>query len=585
MINSLDELVSVMDRLMARMDELEARISALERQGQEAFSASVTRGNGTELKARIPLQSTALGVEGHPLEKVFSQPGAGIAPAIGKVFLGVAGAYILRALAESGALPQMVIVGAGLAYAATWMVWSARVSVNARLAGAAYAATAALILSPMLWELTVRFKVLPHGLTAVLLAAFALGGAALGWKRNLTAITWMTSLAAVFTTLALLISTRDPAPFAFALIFIAASIEVAACQGRSLSARTIVAAALDVGILALLIVYTAAQGIPAEYRLISAGMLLFIFVAPILIYAVSTSWRSVVQRRGITVFEIAQSTIAFLLAWFGVSRSTHSPWSPVLGTLALLLAAGCYMAAFARFQDPEHVRDYHVFATWGAALAIAGGWELLPGNAFVAAMSLAAVCVSFFGSRSRRLTVAFHGAAFLMAAWLASGFLMYAGRELLDSSPSSPCIMGVIVAAVSFLCYAAVWGFPGNQWQCRVVRLLYATGALLALLAAEVFVAASAWNGGASGAALAVVRTVAICAAALLLVVVGSRRERVELVWLAYACLAVCTLKILFEDLHSGSPGGMAIALFAYGSVWVLLPRWVRGGSKSTGSS
>ena len=74
--------------------------------------------------------------------------------------LGIAGAYVLRAVAESGSFPKLVVVALALAYAATWMVWASRVPVGAPFASTAYAATSALILVPMLAELTLRFQVL-----------------------------------------------------------------------------------------------------------------------------------------------------------------------------------------------------------------------------------------------------------------------------------------------------------------------------------------------------------------------------------------------------------------------------------------
>jgi hypothetical protein len=579
MMNSLGELVSVIDRLMARIDALEGRISALEHRSPEAHVAATER-NGNEQTTRIaPKPAPALMTAEHPLEQVLSRSGPGIAPAVGKVFLGVAGAYILRALAESGALPQMAIVAVALAYAATWLVWSARASVDARFAGAAYAATAALILSPMLWELTVRFKVLPDGVTAVLLAAFSMAGAALGWKQDLSAITWISSLAAVLTGLALLINTRDPAPFTIALLAIAVCIEAASCFGHCLRTRAIVAAALDLGVLAVLAVYTAEQGLPPEYRPIGKGLLLVLFAAPLLIYGLSTGVRSVARRRGITVFEIAQTTTAFVLAWFGVLRVTQGGWSPALGTFAVVVAAGGYAAAFSRFRHAAHARDHHVFATWGASLALAGGWLLFPSSTFVAVLGLGALCATFLATRYRRFTVAFQGAVLLTVASFRSGFLIYSERVLLGGFPPNASFGVVFTAVVALACYGLVWRFPGDGWQCRLVRLLLGANAFLAVTVFPVSALVSVvWHGAPAAAALAVVRTLVLCGAALLLGVLGARRERIELVWLAYAAMAVCTLKLLLEDLRSLSTGAMAIALFAYGLVWVLLPRFVRGG-------
>jgi uncharacterized membrane protein len=72
------------------------------------------------------------------------------------------------------------------------------------------------------------------------------------------------------------------------------------------------------------------------------------------------------------------------------------------------------------------------------------------------------------------------------------------------------------------------------------------------------------------------VRTVVLCLAALALTLGGTRWKRPELVWTGYAVIAFCTLKLLFEDLRNGSAVSIAISLFLYGMVWLLVPRIVR---------
>src|SRR3569833_465651 len=84
--------------------------------------------------------------------------------------LGGAGAYLLRAVAESGVLPKLPVSVFAVGYAFAWLVWSSRVSSS--LARVVYAGTAALILAPMLWENTLTFHVFTPIVTAGVLAAF-----------------------------------------------------------------------------------------------------------------------------------------------------------------------------------------------------------------------------------------------------------------------------------------------------------------------------------------------------------------------------------------------------------------------------
>ena len=81
-----------------------------------------------------------------------------------------------------------------------------------------------------------------------------------------------------------------------------------------------------------------------------------------------------------------------------------------------------------------------------------------------------------------------------------------------------------------------------------------------------------------SPAMFAATRTLAICLLALLLGWSGSRWRRTEMLWLAYAFIAMATLKLLVEDLRTGSAGAIAFSLFCYGMVWLLVPRLARSG-------
>src|SRR4051794_1743042 len=84
---------------------------------------------------------------------------SGTVAVLGRALLGIAGAYLLRALAESGSVATYIAVPVALVYAITWLIGATRVASPSSLATATYGITAALILSPMLWEATVRFRV------------------------------------------------------------------------------------------------------------------------------------------------------------------------------------------------------------------------------------------------------------------------------------------------------------------------------------------------------------------------------------------------------------------------------------------
>jgi len=54
-------------------------------------------------------------------------------PTLGKAVLGFAGAYLLRAVAESGVIPKEPVLVVAVAYASLWMVWAVRTGAVSRL--------------------------------------------------------------------------------------------------------------------------------------------------------------------------------------------------------------------------------------------------------------------------------------------------------------------------------------------------------------------------------------------------------------------------------------------------------------------
>jgi hypothetical protein len=128
------------------------------------------------------------------------------------------------------------------------------------------------------------------------------------------------------------------------------------------------------------------------------------------------------------------------------------------------------------------------------------------------------------------------------------------------------------------ICYALAWRSADareQQWPHSVLRLVlsaFSTFASLATVLTAFHIAFPAAN----AAQLAASRTLVICLLAVLLGWSGSRFRRAELLWLAYAAIAFCTLKLLLEDLCSGSAVTIAFSFFCYGTVWVLVPRFSR---------
>jgi hypothetical protein len=565
----VDEFTSVLERLSDKVAELEARLSALEQR-----SAAIP-----EPAAHHPAQvSTTASTAA--LDQVSLPRPPGALAAVGRVFLGIAGAYLLRALAESGFVPRLVVVAIALAYAAGWVVWATQARRATVFARVAAAITSALILSPMLWELELRFHILPSWATAMVLGGFMVLTCVLAWKPKLAAVAAVATLAATSISLVLLVASRDPAPFMLALLAMALAAETVACRDRWSGLHWITAVASDLGILALIMVYTGESGVPAEYQRISVMLLITMFAAGFAIYAATTIIRNLVLLEKTSIFEITETALAFVLAVTGILRLRPAA-GPALGAFCLLASGFCYLAAFTRLERLPQSRNYHVFTSWAGVLFLAGSFLVVSVPLRPTWLALLAVAAVAIGRYWKRQTIVFHGAAFMLVGALVAGLFEFAANALVGNSP--PSLPGWQISIAGLATVAAYFIAAGTLrepdiWQERLLRLVLAALATLALVAVFAIMAVKATTLIASPtpALLATTRTLVACFAAMMFAFAGSRWKRIELAWLAYALIVFCTLKLLFEDLRSGSAVAIAASLFFYGMAWVLVPRLAR---------
>ena len=555
----MDDLREALAQICTRLESLEHRVSAIEHMPQPAVS--------------LPVHPLVPQAQSSAAEYVLPQP-AGVFPVLGRAMLGIAGAYVLRAVAESGTFTKLAIVILALLYGGTWLVWATRVRVATRLASTTYAVTAGLILAPMLGELTLRFHILPAPVTAALLGAFVLAATVLAWKRNLSAIVWVAMVTGVCSALALLILSRDIAPFLAVLLLIAAVSEFAAARKRWLSLRALVAPAADIAVWSLVYVFSLPQSSRAEYAAVATPALLVFPSLLFLLYGASIAFRTVSQRQKITVFEIVQSAISFGLA--GISWFWFAPAVRItaFGVFCWLLAAGCYTAAFVFFNRGEQ-RNYRIYAAWSAALVLAGSFVILTPPRAALLLGATAVMSIVLGVKVKRLMPGYQGITYLAAAAFVSGLLRYVGLAMAGALPSAPVWTVWVVAVCAILCYAFGSRFEGARWNQRLLRLLLALLAVSAVAAFSVSALARITAAGVIPGAshVAIVRTLIICVSALALAYSGVRWQRVELVWSAYFALAFVSTKLLFEDLRYGHSGSIAISLFLYAVALIIVPR------------
>jgi hypothetical protein len=561
MADHTDKAAQGLEQIYARLQALENRVATLERR--------------EEFPANVPAEASLGAI---PKEKEKRTRSTSVGPVLGKAVLAIAGAYLLRAIAESRAESRWMMLMAGIAYAMVWLVWAVRRHRSSHFASVIFGLTAALILPPLLWEGTVRFHELTVGFTSVVLVGGVLLSLGLAWKEKLEAIPWIATVAAAATAVALIVATHELRPLTTALLALAMVTEAAAASGRWLGLRIVTAVAADFAVALLGLVMTADAGVPETYRAMGANELNAYCAALAIIYCASTGVGAFVMNRKLTFAEVAQTTVAVALATWVSLRATHGGSSRALGAAFLMLAVACYWGALTRFSGAEARRNRRVSASYGAGLVVAGILLLLSGNFQAVALSVAAMSAVAVFARTRYWSLGIHGTLYLLAAGIACGLFTYASSALAGKVPTWPGWSFWVVVLSGLVSYVLGSRASGEGWRARMLWVLPAAvvGSAVAALAVAGFAGLSSMEVSASR--LSMVRTVVTCVIALGLGYAGSWWNRVELGWVAYGAIGLGALKLVVEDLRFGSAGTLMVSLLFYGLILILLPRLTRFG-------
>jgi len=563
----MGDLPDAIDRLVARVETLERRIDALEHSAGAAREiASMKPGPSLVVQAGESISDSAAG---------------GTFSLLGKAMLGIAGAYLLRALAESSPLPRTVVAAVAIAYALAWLVWASRAKAGDWLTGTIRACTSALILAPMLWELTLRFNVLSAGATAAVVCGFVFAASVLAWKRDLASVLWVANLTAVAICLTLSIATHQLAPFILVLLLMVLIGEFGA--GRETGVRVLVELAADVAIWGLIYIYSSPENMRANYPALGTGALVGPGVGLFLILGVSLIYRTAVKGRTITVFETIETMIAFLLAacsllYFGPPASAIE-----LGIFCIVLSAAGYATTFLRFDRINAWRNYIVFATWSAALFLAGCLLCLPRIGQSLWLGAAAVAAAFAGARLKQLPLELHGMVFLLAAAGISGLLSETFGALAGTLPGALGWGVCLGSACAVLCYAVIRPCRVESWTWQVLSIAFAALATAAVvgLAVEGLVGLVSLRMIPGVHHLAFIRTFVVCTAAIALAFSGAHWRRMELTRIGYAALALLAVKLVLEDLRLGHLAFIAGSIFLFAITLIVVPRVARMGQRA----
>ncbi len=513
-----------MNHLPETLEQLGARLEALEQRVRELELASPARVRPAELPVASAAFSPAPDLpSGEQVSSAFLL--------LGKSMLGIAGAHLLRALAESNLLPRLLIAAVAIAYAIAWLVAASRASAKSRFAPALFACTSALILAPMLWELSMRFHVLTGTASAGVLGIFVAAVTALTWRKDHAPDFIVAYSAAAIAALALTVVTHEMIAFLVLLLAMLALCEYHFTFQDKQAVWMLVVAVTDSAVWILIVIYHTPLNTRTDYPALGTAALAAPASLLFLITAGGVVFRTAQLRRRITVAETAQSVVAFLL-WVLTCLYLVPHFSPgLVGVVCLLFAAACYGATYGIFRDAQELRNFHVFALWSAALLLIGVFLLLPPPSAIACLALAAVLSAALAVRLCCTTLECHGIVYLGGAALACGLLEYSFRALAGTMPETVAWSVFLVCGCAIVSYALGREAYGERWQLQLLHLVPALLAVsaLAMLTAQGALWLVARSITPAASHVAFIRTLIMCAMAVGLAVAGSRWRRLEL--------------------------------------------------------
>ena len=545
--------------VIQRLDQLERRIARLELNGASDGprpTTTVPAAPRTAYRAVTTAQFDAARIG-----SVFGS--------VAKAVLGLAGAYLLRAAAESGWLPHSAAIVAGFAYALTWIIAAGIVSNREKATSTIYALCSAVMLVGLVWENAAHSALLPPPLAALLILVYLCSGQLMGWVRDRGDVAVVSVASSVALSLVLFVTTHSLIPFNITLLCAAAVCELAASRGKWSGQRWMAALSADFAL--LITVWVSRSGtVPDGYAPFGQWSILACELAPVFIYLASIGYRTLAIQKVGSAFDIGQTFCAIGILTLG--QGFMAP----LGRQRLLAGVSCFIFAKASYaasilmSRKRAERNSLAYGIFGLVLQITAILIVVPPFARVFALCILGIGTAWFGRRERYASLQWHAPIYLSVAALVSGLIDLSSQSLAPLLvPRADHLVPMVVttAATAVACMLAGSG------SVRFASLL--SGALL--LWSVLGLGAIAIKGTIGALSIATsLRIGLFCVAAIGSVRWGTRGDRREWIWLGHLLMANGAWRILVEDLPSGTPVALALSLLFYGGALLIIARTLK---------
>jgi hypothetical protein len=580
MQDKLAPIETALETLSKQLQQLESRVSQLEGRDQLAEVSPIV-----ESSEPATVDTSVAAIAAVAPSESFTV--AHVLGLIGRTFLILCGAFLLRSLTDTGTMPLALGVALGLTYAAVWLFAADRGAGSGRpLSAVLFGLASVVIAYPLIWEATTKFDLLDADVATALLAVFSISMFAVAWRRNLEIFAWCVSAAALVTDLTILLTYRNwGSGAALALLVGGVSLWFGHTRGW-MALRWPVA--VIVNVVPLMIVSVSLRptvpGIPEGP---SVPLAVAVLLAYLVVYlgTIGLLMLKLGQRPG--GFEFVQSVICLVVGLTSLAAVTRGMdgATEILGWSLLFTGAASYGVSFAFIDRRLGMgRRFFYYTSLGLILVIWGVRTVTDDTAAIIILSVLGIAAALAGRTNDRNTLRAHSAAYVTAAAAIAGLGAQAVETLLlpiTGTGSSVAVSDVAVAAAAVTSYVVIAPIPqveSIRWPTRIPAFILAVVALVSLASVGLGWAFEFFgHGSAVGPAwAAAIRTAILSLSAIILAGLGSRRHLLELVWLVYPLLVVTGVKLVFEDLRHGKPLALFVSFAFLGVALIIAPRLLR---------
>ena len=570
MKEKLKDLENSIQSVIERLDKIEIRLSELE-QNKADLSTS---------------ENPELLVESDDIPSLFPKLSMGITrvkilSVIGRTFLILAGAFLLRVFTENQTLTPIVGVAIGLTYALIWLYFADRAARKDEIISASfYGISSVLIAFPLIFEASTKLNVFTSIQTVIVL--FILVGIALvvAAYRKLRAVYVFYTLAALFTSMPLMFNSGKVEIFTIFIIIMGLT-TTAFKYFRSWHIMPWVAVFFVnfcIGFLTSLA--SAPEKLVGRYSEVSITFSLIIIIFYIIIFLTGFIAATLYLKREISVFGMFQSIFALILGLIGAISITHGMGLGyiILGIFAAIFSIGFYFVAF-KYLRPEAKVNFYYYIWMAFILAVAGIWILCNENVKILSfgiLSLGSIFLTKFVERFNTLSI--QSALYLILAVWFTNLGQFSISSLISTDNSrivfSPVIILVLILTIIVYFIHVLLGKQERKIQIpRFVVLLVSAlgifGFIVSTLSRTFVFTADSIN----LSNLALIRTIVLAIFAVILAWLGNKSKLFELSLLVYPVLIIGGLKLLLEDLGTGTPITLFIGFAFYGIALISAPK------------